>query len=177
MDPYSCIITNMNDKLTLEKSELIALLSSCVTFLPEGFAVDLSLNPSLWSWFVKSAGGRSFCDAVAEWLCAEFRKQYGSSFLFSESCVSHELRYHLYAYLWTQGLKRLRPLSTMLFSRDRLVRSCHSVEIDVNDAYAWKQRIIFRYFFGIRKEYRRTPYDPYAAFVFGKTRRIPFLHK
>jgi hypothetical protein len=167
----------MSSNIAIEKTELDALLSSCVTILPEGFAVDLSLNPGLWNWFVRNVGGRSFCDAVAEWLCSAFRKQYGVSFLFSESCVSYEFRYHLYAYLWAKGLQRLRPLSTVLFSRDRLIRSCHSVEIDINDTYRWLQRIVFRYFFGVRKEYRRTAHDPYAAFIFGRTRRIPFLCK
>lgn len=167
----------MSSKTTIEKAELDALLSSCVTILPEGFAVDLSINPGLWNWFVRNTGGRPFCDAVAEWLCSTFRKQYGSPFLFSESCVSYEFRYHLYAYLWAKGLQRFRPLSTALFSREHLIRSCHSVEIDINDAYRWMQRIAFRYFFGVRKEYRRTAHDPYAALFFGKFLRIPFFRK
>ena len=176
-DSVSCIITDMDHKKTIEKNELDALLSSCVTLLPEGFAVDLSQSPGLWSYYVMSCGGKALCDAAASWLCSSFRNRFGTAFLFSDSCVSYELRYHLYAYLWTQGLKRLRPLSTALFSRERLVRSCHSVEIDTNDAYVWKQRIVFRYFFGVRKEYVRTDRDPYSIRVFGKLRRIPFSHK
>ena len=145
--------------------------------LPEGFQVDLSLNLGLWSYYVSSSGGKALCDAAATWLCSAFYEQFGEPFLFSNSCISREFRYHLYAYLWTQGLKRLRPLSTALFSRERLIRSCRSVEIDRNDAYRWTQRVIFRYFSGVRKEYKRTERDPYSIRVFGKLVRIPFVRK
>lgn len=175
--PGCVIIAEVDYERTIDKNELDALLSSCAIVLPEGFAVDLSLNPGLWAFFVKQIGGESLCDAVAAWLCFAYRKQFGNAFLFSDPCVSREFRYHLYAYLWTQGLNRTRPLSSALFSREKLIRSCHSVEIDVNDAYRWAQRIAFRYFFGIRKEYIRTDHDPYSARVFGKLRRIPFLSK
>ena len=167
----------MRNTVVVSKKELDALLFSCVTLLPEGFAVDLSLNPGLWSYYVSSFGGKALCDTVAAWLCSAFFEQFGESFLFSTPCVSHEFRYHLYAYLWTQGLKRLRPLSTALFSRKRLIRSCQSVEIDVNDAYRWTQRIVFRYFFSVRKEYQRTDRDPYSIRIFGKYLRVPFICK
>ena len=157
------IVKNMKQNSSLTKDTLDSLLSPSVTVMPEGFAINLELDPKSWSDAVRSYSGRAVCDATAAWLSAAYREAYQSAFLFSERCMSHELRYHLYAYLWTQGLKHLRPITTFLFPKARLIRSCRSVEIDVNDVYKWNQRIIFRYFAGITEEYRRTDRDPYAV--------------
>lgn len=156
---------------------LQALLLPNVRVLPEGFALDLTTDPAAWSALLKTLGGRRACRAMAETLCHAYASAFGAAFLFSEGCVAYELRYHLNAYLWTQGLRHLRPLSTLPFSRARLVRSCGSVEIDTNDVYRWSQRLIFRYFFGIRRAYRRTERDPYAVSLGARRIRMPLYRK
>ena len=147
------------------------------TIVPEGFSVDLTKAPNAWSDLSRSLGGRALCRAAADVLCAAYRDTYGREFLFSEACVAFELKYHLDAYLYTQGLRRLRHVTTLLFSKARLARSCRTVEIDVRDAYLWKQRLMFRYFFGVRKALRRTPRDPYALRFGDRLMRVPFGKK
>ncbi len=157
--------------------ELAILLDPCVSVLPEGFRIDLSQSPRAWNDALRRYGGRALCSAAAAQLCDAYRQTFHKPFLFSEPCISHELRYHLLAYLWTQKLCVYRPLSTLLLPRARLERACRSVEIDIGDVYRWSQRIIFRYFFGIRKELRKTDQDPYAARIGKRLIRIPFLKK
>lgn len=175
--PHLWYDINMKPSPAPQAKALAALLDPCVKVLPEGFRIDLSQNPGAWNDALRTYGGRMLCSAVAARLCADYRQAFQKPFLFSEHCISHELRYHLLAYLWTQKLCVYRPLSTLLLPRARLERACRSVEIDIGDVYRWSQRVIFRYFFGIRKELRRTDRDPYAVRFGKRLVRIPLVKK
>lgn len=157
-------------------SVLDALLAPCLTVLPEGFRIELHKNLPAWDDARKQYGVRALCAAVAARLDAAYREAYGEAFLFSPRCMAFELLYHLDAYLWTQGRGKRRHVTTLAFSREKLDASCRSVEIDVSDAYRIGQRLMFRYFFGVRREYRNTEQDPYAMLLSGRLVRVPFRH-
>lgn len=151
-----------------------AMLLRCAKTLPEGFCVDLSADPQGWAAASRAIGSKRLCRGVADLLCGAYEAQYGEPFLFSERCMTFELKYHLNAYLCIRGFRRVRHVTTLLFPKRTVERTCRSVEIDRNDVYRTSQRLAFRYFFGIRKEYRRTARDPYAKRIGTRYVRIPF---
>lgn len=155
-----------------KKAEQLAFQSSEV--LLEGFRIDLSAAPEKWLALSHEIGGRRLCAAMAHILSLMYRDRFGRAFLFSEPCMTFELLYHLNAYLWSRGLTRRRHVSTLLLTRAHIACACHSVEIDSTDVYRRSQRLMFRYFFGVRKEYRRSENDPYAARIGKRFVRIPF---
>ena len=73
-----------------------------------------------------------------------------------------------------RGMQLLGEPDLLLLRRAHIERSCRSIEIDRTDAYRWSQRLLFRYFFGIRKGYRRTARDPYAKRFQNRYVRVPF---
>ena len=150
------------------------LLLRCTEVLPEGFRVDLSERTEEWAKLSRALGSKRLCAFAAATLSERFRKQFGEPFLFSTPCLAFEFRYHLNAYLWVKGMRRLRHVTTLLFTPARIERTCRSIEIDRNDVYRLTQRLMFRYFFGIRKDYRRTARDPYAIERRGRYVRMPF---
>ena len=157
-----------------ETTTLHALLARCTSVLPEGFRVDLSADPDAWAALSRALGSGRVCTAAARWLNDAYRAQFREPFLFSERCMTFELKYHLNAYLCVQGFRRTRHVSTLLFSKATLERKCRSIEIDTNDVYRKSQRLAFRYFFGIANAYRRTARYPYAKALRGRYVRIPF---
>lgn len=150
------------------------LLLRCTEILPEGFRIDLSGQPDRWNALSRRMGSRALSLACAQTLEASYARIYGEPFLFSTPCLAFEFRYHLNAYLWVKGMRRLRHVTTLLFTPARIERTCRSIEIDRNDVYRLTQRLMFRYFFGIRKDYRRTARDPYAIERGGRYVRMPF---
>ena len=150
------------------------LLLRCTEVLPEGFRVDLSVEPDGWAALSRALGSKRLCAYVAETLRAMYRKRFSETFLFSVPCMTFELRYHLNAYLCVKGYRRTRHVTTLLFNKDMIERKCFSIEIDRNDVYRLTQRVMFRYFFGIDRMYRRTARDPYAKKLGGLYLRIPF---
>jgi hypothetical protein len=141
----------------------------------EGFRILLSDAPQRWQSAVQTFGSRAVSDACAAELNALYRKAFSKPFLFSDRCLSFELHYHLNAYLWTIGRGKRRHITTFVIPRKRLERACRSIEIDTTDVYYAPQRLMFRYFFGIRAEYLRTVQDPYAIRLWGRFLRIPLL--
>lgn len=150
------------------------LLFRCTEILPEGFRIDLSVCPAEWDAVSRAIGTKRFCAWACSALSRAYEARYGTPFLFSERCMTFELRYHLNAYLCVKGLRHVRHVSTLPIPKRLLDRACRTVELDVTDAYRLSQRIAFRYFFGIRKELRRTDRDPYAKRFGAKYVRIPF---
>ena len=157
-----------------ESESLRALLFRCTEILPEGFRVDLSADPDGWSTLSRALGSARLCRNAADLLCGAYRSRFSEPFLFSERCVTFEFRYHLNAYLWTKNLRKTRHISTLLLNRATLERKCRSVEIDTTDVYRRSQRLAFRYFSGVRKEYQKTARDPYAKKRGGRYVRVPF---
>ena len=156
-----------------EERRLKALLLGCTEVLREGFRIDLSEDPAAWNALSRAIGSKRLSRICAETLEQAYERTYREPFLFSARCMAFEFRYHLNAYLWAKGLRRLRHVTTLILTRKRIEDKCHSVEIDRTDVYRLSQRLLFRYFFGIRSGYRRTDCDPYAV-LRGKTyRRIP----
>lgn len=156
-----------------EAETLHTLLSRCTEILPEGFRIDLSADPEGFSALSRALGSKRLCAHAAKLLCGAYRTRFSEAFLFSERCVSFELRYHLNAYLCVKGFRKTRHVSTLLLKKPVLERKCRSIEIDTNDVYRRSQRLAFRYFFGVRKEYRKTARDPYAKKCGKRYVRIP----
>ncbi|MBR0082016.1 MAG: hypothetical protein IJP98_04670 [Clostridia bacterium] len=167
----------MKQKEALTTEAIDALLRPCTKVLPEGFRIDLSLAPMDWNNAIHRFGGRTLFRGCAGRLAAWYRETFGNDFLFSVPCMTFELRYHADAYLWTQGLRTLRHVTTLLFPKREIERACRSVEIDTGDVYRWSQRLMFRYFFGILPRYRRTERDPYAVPFRGRYVRIPLMRR
>ena len=157
-----------------EEKNVKKLLFRCTEVLPEGFSVDLSVDPDGWAALVRDLGSKRLCAFVAQTLKRAYRKRFSETFLFSVPCMTFELMYHLNAYLFVKGLRRRRHISTLLLKKDLIERKCRSIEIDTGDVYRLTQRVAFRYFFGIDRVFRRTARDPYAKKLFGTYFRIPF---
>lgn len=156
------------------ENALPALLFRCTELKPEGFRIDLSAAPDAWAELTRTLGSGRLCARAAALLCEAYRARFSEAFLFSERCMTFELRYHLNAYLCVKGYRRIRHISTLLFKKASLERKCRSIEIDTNDVYRRSQRLAFRYFFGIRAVFRRTARDPYAKKIGGRFVRVPF---
>ena len=157
-----------------EAKDVNELLLRCTEVLPEGFRVDLSADPDRWAAFVRAFGSKRLCTFVAERLKSMYKKQFSEAFLFSVRCMTFELMYHLNAYLCVKGYRRTRHVTTLLLKKAVIERKCFSIEIDTGDVYRLSQRMMFRYFFGIDKIFRRTARDPYAKKLGGIYLRIPF---
>ncbi|MBQ5992679.1 MAG: hypothetical protein IJL62_09135 [Clostridia bacterium] len=157
-----------------ERNTAKALLFSCTEILPEGFRIDLSKDPAGWAALCRETGSKPLCAYLAETLSKRYEAAFSEPFLFSERCLTFEIRYHLNAYLCVKGFRRVRHVSTLLFPKPVLDRACRSIEIDTGDVYHFAQRLAFRYFFGVRTECRRTERDPYAIGIGRRTVRVPF---
>lgn len=149
-------------------------LLDCTEVLPEGFRIDLSAAPAQWNALSRALGSRKLSQICAETLEKAYEQAYREPFLFSARCMAFEFRYHLNAYLSVKGFRKLRHVTTLILKPQKIERTCHSIEIDRSDVYRWSQRLLFRYFFGIRRGYRRTARDPYAKKCRSGFRRIPF---
>jgi hypothetical protein len=150
------------------------LLLRSTEVLPEGFRIDLSERADEWAELTRALGSKRLCAFVAETLRSLYRKRFSETFLFSVPCMTFELRYHLDAYLCVKGYRRTRHVTTLLFNKDLIERKCASIEIDTNDVYRLTQRLMFRYYFGIDRVFRRTARDPYAKKLGGIYVRVPF---
>lgn len=143
-------------------AELPQLLERCTTFFPEGFSVDLSAEPEAWNTFFHAQGLRHACAQMAALLCARYRDKYGEEYLFSESCVSWELRYHAAAYMAASGYRGYaRHISTLLLPRQKLILHCKEIDISTEDVKSLRQRLMFGYRRGVRTCYRGTGKDPF----------------
>ena len=149
-------------------------LLRCTEILPEGFRIDLSAETEQWNALSRAMGSKALSLACAKTLERAYEKTYREPYLFSARCMAFEFRYHLNAYLAVKGFRKLRHVTTLLLKSARIERTCHSIEIDSGDVGRWSQRLLFRYFFGIREGYRRTARDPYARKCGGRYLRIPF---
>ncbi len=161
----------------LNEQENETVQTLCTRFaevLPEGFRIDLSAAPEEWSAAARAIRTKRLCVAVTGALSDAYAARYHEAFLFSVRCMTFELKYHLNAYLCIKGFRHVRHVTTLLFPKRTVERTCRSVEIDRADVYRTSQRLAFRYFFGIRKEYRRTARDPYAKRIGKRFVRIPF---
>ena len=150
------------------------LLLRCTEVLPEGFRVDLSVDPDGWAEMTRALGSKRLCAFVAETLSKAYRKRFSEAFLFSVRCMTFEFMYHLNAYLCVKGYRRTRHVTTLLLKKNVIERKCFSIEIDKGDVYRLSQRMAFRYFFGIDRVYKRTARDPYAKKLGGVYFRVPF---
>ncbi len=157
-----------------EAEDAKKLLLRCTEVLKEGFRVDLSVDPDGWADLTRALGSRRLCAFVAQTLRAIYRKRFSEAFLFSVRCMTFEFMYHLNAYLCVKGYRRTRHVTTLLFKKAMIERKCFSIEIDTGDVYRLTQRVMFRYFFGIDRVFRRTARDPYAKKLGGMYLRLPF---
>lgn len=157
-----------------ERNTVTELALTCTEIKPDGFRIDLSKDPEAWAAQSRALGSKRLCAGVSKALSEAYEERYGTPFLFSERCLTFEIRYHLNAFLSIRGLRRVRHVSTLLFPKPVLERACRTIEIDTTDAYRFFQRLAFRYFFGIRADCRKTDRDPYMKRIGGRRVRVPF---
>lgn len=87
-------------------------------------------------------------------------------FLFSDSCVSNEIKVHVLGYWYAEGKITIKPSTIILllgsgFNKTKLKNSCKVVDIAEQDAAKVRDRTVFGYFSGIRECYKYTAADPY----------------
>lgn len=87
-------------------------------------------------------------------------------FLFSNDCVSNEIKQHVLGYWYAKGKISARPMTIILFvgsgfNKGSLEKSCKVVDIAEQDAARVRDRTAFGYFSGIRDCYMYTEADPY----------------
>lgn len=144
------------------------------TELPEdGFIVHLDACRDAWDAAIRETGRRSAYRRMAAKLSEMYRERYGREFLFSERCMAFEIRYHADAYFAVTVGGYPRHLTTFLFSRAMIEEHCREINISVYDLRSRRQRLMFRYRFGIRPCYRKTPLDPYRTL--GRMRSISWM--
>lgn len=142
------------------------LIESNTIYSYSGFSLSLEKEPDLWNQVLKSIGLRESYRYMSKYLCDSYYKKFSVPFLFKETCVAFELRYHINAYLSILGFRGyLRHITTFLFTKQQIIRHCKSVEISIDDLRDIRQKIIFRYRTGIRTEFRYTSTDPYARTI------------
>ena len=105
-------------------------------------------------------------------LYARSEKEYISKreFLFSDECVSKEIKEHCEAYWWATG-NPLVPANILVLgviatkglssAKSSIITSCREIDIFEQDAAKVRDRTAFGYFSGIRQEYKNTYADPY----------------
>ena len=143
-------------------ARLDALLDASTDWLPEGFSVRLEPDFRAWDACFRGLGLRQACARMAQRLCAGYRARFGRDFLFSDDCVAYELRYHIAAYMAARGLRGYRRhVTTLLFTRARLIARCREIDISTQDAASLRQRLIFGYRRGVRACFRGTQADPF----------------
>ena len=114
-----------------------------------------------WDAAIRAVGRRNAYLQMAQTLNSLYRKEYGRDFLYTEKCMAFEIAYHADAYLSVTVGGYPRHLSTLLFTKQALISHCEEINISVDDVRSLRQRLMFRYRFGLRPCYRRTKYDPF----------------
>jgi len=132
--------------------------------LEEGFSIHLDADNQAWDGVIRAVGRKTAYRSMAECLAKMYREQFGQEFLFTERCMAFEIQYHADAYLAVTVGGYPRHISTLLFSRAALISHCSSIEISKKDVKSLRQRLMFRYRFGIRPCYRHTDADPFKPF-------------
>ena len=153
-----------DDQSTTALDELQRLMDAHTRYVPAGFSIDLGHDTEDWDRILRAVGVKEACRRMAELACAGYEQYSGKPFLFSEDCVAYEIKYHLDAFMLTQGFGGYhRNLAAALLPRPLITSRCREIDISANDARDLKQRFIFHYKRGIRACYQNTPADPYAG--------------
>ena len=153
-----------DNQSTTALDALHRLMDAHTRYVPAGFSIDLGHDTEEWDGTIRTVGVREACRHMAEHACAGYEQRSGKPFLFSEDCVAYEIKYHLDAFMVTQGFKGYhRNMAAMVLPRALIHSRCKEIDISANDARDLKQRFIFHYKKGIRASYQNTPADPYAG--------------
>ncbi|MBQ6117572.1 MAG: hypothetical protein IJL08_09685 [Oscillospiraceae bacterium] len=138
------------------------LLEKYASISENGFAIDLASAAAEWNAWMTSVGVRKACAIMSDQLCERYRQLYGREFLFSNNCVAYEIEYHVDGFMYAQGFKGYRRnVTTLLFSRKKLIAHCRVIDISTDDVNSWKQKTMFSYRPGVRQIYRNTDKDPF----------------
>ncbi len=123
--------------------------------------------------------GEKVFDAIAILALDEFykrfpkahKKYYGDTpkreFLFSESCVSKEIKDHVFGYWYAVDKHSEVRVVTLLMNayglgdKRKLEQRCKTIDIAEQDAADGIDRTIFEYYSGINEIYKNTYADPY----------------
>ena len=142
--------------------EMNDLLKESVQMSDRGFAIELERQPERWDAFLKRAGLHRGYRMIADSLSETYLATYGRPYLFTEKCMAYEIEYHADAYFWACGYRGYRRHATsMLFDRESLISHCRIIDISTDDVASRRQRLMFRYRKGVRREYRNTEADPF----------------
>lgn len=127
----------------------------------EGFSIHLDTVRDEWDREIRAAGRKPAYRRMADELARLYREQFGREFLFTERCMAFEIQFHTDAYMAVTVGGYPRHPSTLFFSRAALVSHCRSIEISKEDVKSLRQRLMFRYRFGIRPCYKKTDENPF----------------
>lgn len=145
-------MANRSDKTAGDRRRLEELAKKYADIGTDSIALDLSKAPERWDQTIRALGRKPAYEALAGFLCREFRLKNGREFLFSDECVAYELGFHIDAYLSVLGFQGYpRHITTYAFSKAALDRHCRRVEIEEKDLHDFRQRLIFHYKRGLRK--------------------------
>ena len=101
-------------------------------------------------------------DYLAELCESKFKKQKSRDIIFTNSCMSYEIKEHLLGLFYHLSYKSIKkPVLFTTYNKESLGSHCRSVEISEADVYDLKQSVGFGYFNGIRDKYKGTANDPY----------------
>ena len=143
-------------------SELTRLMQAHTRYVPAGFSIDLGHDTRQWDLAIRTLGVKEACRHMAEQACAGYEQYRGVPFLFSDECVAYEIKYHLDAFMVSQGFAGYhRNLAAMLLPRPLIASRCREIDISAGDARDLKQRYVFHYKKGIRACHRGTENDPF----------------
>ncbi len=144
------------------EQELRRLLDKNTRYQEEGFTVCLEADAADWDRVIRRLGRKRAYRLMGERICQRYLAETGEEFLFDVRCVAFELQFHFDIYLRTAGFRGypLHPAS-LAFSRASLLRHTKDVDVYPADARDLKQRLLFGYRRGVRKDYRGTGKDPF----------------
>lgn len=144
------------------RRELDDLLARFASVNEKGFAIELETEAPRWDAALKRAGLHRGYRHMAQWLDQAYRTRFGRPYVFTENCVAYEIEYHADAYFWAAGYRGYRRnVTSLLFSKEDLISHCRVIDISTDDVAVRRQRLMFRYRRGVRREYRNTPLDPF----------------
>lgn len=127
----------------------------------DGFSIDLERARDEWNAAIRGAGRRAAYRRMAECLAGLYRERFGREFLFSEKCMAFEIQFHADAYFAVTVGGYPRHIATLPFSGAALISHCRIIDISVEDVKSRKQRLMFGYRRGVRKQLRGTERDPF----------------
>jgi hypothetical protein len=137
-------------------------------------SIDMDAEHETMRRITEAIGTTYMCDLISQEACEKYYATFGEEFLFSDLCVSYEIREHVYAYYWSIGegpantiakgynLLGVFQRQSGYFDRGDVYSATRSIDMRERDVASGMQAFIFGYKNGIRDIYIGTYRDPWA---------------